>query len=83
MKSARQRQKLEYDSALIERYQHMPEIRRIQRHRHLPKRIKKASEIRREEIKAIQRRDENRRRHSHDSARRKSEREKMALAVES
>ena len=83
MKSARQRQKLEYDSALIKRYQHVPEIRRIHRHRHLPKQIKKAREIKREEIKAIQRRDENRRRHSHGPARRNSERKKTVLAVKS
>jgi DDB1- and CUL4-associated factor 13 len=37
IKSARQRQKLEYDQALVKRYAHLPEIRRIKRHRHLPK----------------------------------------------
>jgi DDB1- and CUL4-associated factor 13 len=82
IKSARQRQKLEYDSALIERYKHMPEIKRIHRHRHVPKQVKKAGEIKREEIKAIQRRVENRRKHSRAPPKRKSEREKMVLAVD-
>jgi DDB1- and CUL4-associated factor 13 len=83
IKSARQRQKLEYDAALIERYKHMPEIRRIHRHRHVPKQVKKAGEIKREEIMAIQRRAENRRKHSRTPAKRTSAREKMVLAVES
>jgi WD repeat and SOF domain-containing protein 1 len=82
IKSARQRQKLEYDAALIERYKHMPEIKRIHRHRHVPKQVKKAGEIKREEIKAIQRRVENRRKHSKAPPKRASEREKMVLGVD-
>ncbi|TAQ90144.1 hypothetical protein B7494_g1561 [Chlorociboria aeruginascens] len=42
IKSAKQRQSLEYSEALVERYSHMPEIRRIKRHRHIPKVVKKA-----------------------------------------
>lgn len=83
VKSARQRQKLEYDQALIQRYSHMPEIRRIKRHRHLPKTIKKAGEIKGEELKAIKRKEENVRKHSKKgSMPRHSEREKMVLATE-
>ena len=83
IKSARQRQKLEYDNTLKERYKHMPEIRRIARHRHVPKSVKKASEIKGEELAAIKRRRENERKHSKKGAiPRKSEREKMVLAVE-
>jgi WD repeat and SOF domain-containing protein 1 len=82
IKSSRQRQKLEYDAALVERYKHMPEIKRIHRHRHVPKQVKKAGEIKREEIKAIQRRSENRRKHSKAPAKRPSERQKMVLGVE-
>jgi WD repeat and SOF domain-containing protein 1 len=82
IKSARQRQKLEYDAALVERYKHMPEIKRIHRHRHVPKQVKKAGEIKREEIKAIQRRVENRRKHSKAPPKRASEREKMVLTVD-
>lgn len=83
VKSFRERQKLEYDDALKARYAHMPEIRRIARHRHLPKQVKKAAEIKGEEIRAIKRREENERRHSKKGKmRRKSEREKMVLATE-
>lgn len=84
IKSARQRAKLEYDQALIKRYAHMPEIRRIKRQRHLPKPIKKAGEIKREELAAIKRREENVRKHTKKSElpRRRSEREKMVLARE-
>ena len=68
-----------------ERYKHMPEIRRIARHRHVPKQVKKAVEIKGEELKSIKRREENERRHSkkkEERAKRKSEREKMVLATE-
>lgn len=84
VKSARQRSKLEYDQALIKRYAHMPEIRRIKRQRHLPKPIKKAGEIKREELSAIKRRQENVRKHTKkDSLKpRQNEREKMVLARE-
>lgn len=83
VKSARQRQQLEYDAALIERYKHMPEIRRIHRHRHLPKQVKKAGEIKGEEVKALKRREENERKHSKRGLmKRRSEREKMVLTTE-
>ena len=83
IKSARQRQKLEYDEALKERYKHMPEIRRIKRHRHVPRQVKKAGEIKGEELKAIKRKQENERKHSKKgSVKRRSEREKMVLATE-
>ena len=83
VKSARQRQKLEYDDALKNRYAHMPEIRRIMRHRHVPKAVKKAGDIKKEELAAIKRRRENERKHSKKgSVPRRSEREKMVLATE-
>ena len=83
VKSFAQRQKLEYDEALKERYKHMPEIRRIARNRHIPKQIQKAGEIKAEELKAIKRREENERRHTKKGqVRRKAEREKMILARE-
>ncbi|KAL8768238.1 MAG: hypothetical protein Q9209_005468 [Squamulea sp. 1 TL-2023] len=83
IKTFRQRQKLEYDAKLVERYKHMPEIRRIRRHRHVPKQVKKAGEIKGEEVKAIKRRRENERKHSKKGeVKRRSEREKMVLAVE-
>ena len=83
IKSARQRQKLEYDQALVKRYAHMPEIRRIKRHRHMPKTIKKAGEIKGEELKSIKRKEENVRKHAgKEKPKRRSEREKMVLASE-
>ena len=83
IKSAAQRQKQEYDEALKERYKHMPEIRRIARHRHVPKQVKKAGEIKGEEIKSIKRKEENERKHARkDQKKRRSEREKMVLANE-
>jgi WD repeat and SOF domain-containing protein 1 len=61
----------------------MPEIRRIKRHRHLPKPIKKAGEIKGEELKSIKRKEENVRKHSKkDTMARQSEREKMILGTE-
>lgn len=83
VKSARERQKLEYDAALRERYKHMPEIKRIARHRHVPKQVKKAGEIKGEELRAIKRREENERKHSKKKEMaRRSEREKMVLSTE-
>lgn len=64
IKSARHRSKLEYDAALKERFKHMPEIKRIARHRHLPTVVKKAGEIKRVELEALKRREDNDRRHS-------------------
>lgn len=59
----------------------MPEIKRIRRHRHLPKVVKKAGEIKREELAAIKRREENERKHSTKQfEKRKGEREKVILA---
>ena len=83
VKSAAQRQKLEYDDALKERYKHMPEIKRISRHRHVPKQIKKAGEIKKDELKSIKRREENERKHSRKGkVGRRSERVKMVLNTE-
>jgi WD repeat and SOF domain-containing protein 1 len=83
VKSTRQRQALEYNQALSERYAHMPEVRRIKRHRHIPKVVKKAGEIKSEELKAIKRKQENERKHSKKQFdKRRNEREKMVLATE-
>ncbi|GAW25951.1 putative SOF1 protein [Rosellinia necatrix] len=83
IKSARHRQALEYNDALIERFSHMPEIRRIRRHRHIPKVVKKAGEIKQEELKAIKRREENERKHTKKQfEKRQSERDKTILARE-
>ncbi|KAM3437211.1 hypothetical protein MY4824_003909 [Beauveria thailandica] len=81
IKSARQRQALEYNDALVQRYGHMPEVRRIARHRHIPTVVKKAAEIKRDELKSIKRREENERKHTKKQfEKRQSEREKMVLS---
>ncbi|KAF9733414.1 hypothetical protein PMIN06_007535 [Paraphaeosphaeria minitans] len=83
VKSAAQRQKLQYNESLKERYAHMPEIKRIARHRHVPKQVKKAGEIKTEELASVKRKEENERRHSKKgTVRRQAEREKMILARE-
>lgn len=64
IKSMKQRNKLEYDDKLKERFQYMPEIKRIARHRHVPKVVKKAQEIKRIEIESLKRREDNERRHT-------------------
>lgn len=83
VKSARERQSLEYNAELKKRWAHMPELKRIDRHRHIPKAVKKAGEIKREELASIRRREENERKHSKKGkVKRKAEREKMVLANE-
>lgn len=39
----RERQKQEYQQALVERYKHLPDVKRISRHRHLPTPIYKVT----------------------------------------
>jgi DDB1- and CUL4-associated factor 13 len=82
VKSVKQRTQLEYDDALKERFKHMPEIRRISRHRHIPQPVKKAGEIKRIELNSIKQRTENLRRHSKKGAvPYQSEREKHIIGV--
>ncbi|ETW03219.1 hypothetical protein H310_05623 [Aphanomyces invadans] len=44
----RERKKLEYNDALKKRYQHLTEVKRIAKHRHVPKAIKKAAAAKQE-----------------------------------
>lgn len=77
IKSAKQRSAMEYDDALKERYKFMPEVKRIARHRHVPKVVKKAQEIKRTEYESLKRRQDNERRHSKPGSKpRVSDREK-------
>ncbi|AAS50209.1 AAL157Cp [Eremothecium gossypii ATCC 10895] len=62
VKTTKEKNKLEYDEKLKERFKHMPEIRRISKHRHVPKVIKKAQEIKNIEIASLKRREGNERR---------------------
>ncbi|CCH43133.1 putative WD repeat-containing protein [Wickerhamomyces ciferrii] len=80
VKSSKERSKLEYDEALKERFRHMPEIKRISRHRHVPGVVKKAKEIKNIEIQSLKKRQENERRHSKPGSKPyKSEREKQIV----
>ncbi|QLL33527.1 hypothetical protein HG536_0E04380 [Torulaspora globosa] len=62
VKTTREKNKLEYDEKLKERFKYMPEIRRISRHRHVPKVVKKAQEIKQIELNSLKRREMNERR---------------------
>eukprot|EP00811_Abedinium_folium_P034668 NODE_7530_length_1570_cov_7.487872.p1 GENE.NODE_7530_length_1570_cov_7.487872~~NODE_7530_length_1570_cov_7.487872.p1 ORF type:complete len:445 (+),score=123.89 NODE_7530_length_1570_cov_7.487872:173-1507(+) len=53
-----------YREALKERYQRLPEIRRIKNHRHVPKLIKSLTNKRRIMLTARVRKEDNRRKHS-------------------
>ncbi|XP_044501362.1 DDB1- and CUL4-associated factor 13-like isoform X2 [Mangifera indica] len=60
----RERRKHDYHEAIKNRYKHLPEIKRIVRHRHLPKPIYKAAALRRTMIEAERRKAERRKAHS-------------------
>lgn len=59
----REEAKAKYGRSLVERFGHMPEVRRISKHQHVPKAVLAAK--RKKEImkKAEQRKEANRRRH--------------------
>jgi len=59
----RERKKLEYEDKLKQRYGHMTEVKRIARHRHLPKSIQKAGRMKEIMKKSDQRKEGNRRAH--------------------
>jgi len=60
----RERQKLNYLRKLKDRYKHLPEIKRIDRHRQLPQAIYKAQKLKQIMKEAEKRRVVNKRRHS-------------------
>ena len=60
----RQRKKAGYDAALVARYSHLQEVRRVAKHRHVPKSIKKAGELRRTMEDSQRTRKANRVKHS-------------------
>lgn len=60
----REKRKHAYNNALKERYKHLPEIQRIDRHRHLPKPIYKAAKLRRTVYDAEKKREDRKRAHS-------------------
>jgi WD repeat and SOF domain-containing protein 1 len=64
IRTAQERQQLEYNEHLKEQFKHMPEIQRIARRRHVPKAIKNKGDRLRTEVAAIKRKEENRQKHS-------------------
>ncbi|KAJ4804712.1 DDB1-and CUL4-associated factor 13 [Rhynchospora pubera] len=60
----RERKKHEYHDALKARFKHLPEIRRIVKHRHLPKPVYKAAILRRTVTEAENRKEQRRQAHS-------------------
>ncbi|GAB4846482.1 hypothetical protein Ancab_025487 [Ancistrocladus abbreviatus] len=60
----RERKKHEYHEAVKNRYKHLPEVKRIVRHRHLPKPIYKAAALRRTMIEAERKKEQRKRAHS-------------------
>ncbi|XP_073028273.1 uncharacterized protein [Primulina eburnea] len=60
----RERKKHEYLEAVKNRYKHLPEVKRIVRHRHLPKAIFNALHLRRVKTDSERKKTENRRAHS-------------------
>ncbi|XP_062105935.1 uncharacterized protein LOC133817436 [Humulus lupulus] len=60
----REQKKHEYHEAVKNRYKHLPDVKRIVRHRHLPKPIYKATNLRRTMTDAERRKEERRKAHS-------------------
>ncbi|KAH7536760.1 hypothetical protein FEM48_Zijuj03G0020700 [Ziziphus jujuba var. spinosa] len=60
----REQKRHEYHEAVKNRYKHLPEVKRIVRHRHLPKPIFKAAALRRTMTEAQRRKEERRKKHS-------------------
>ncbi|EMR10665.1 hypothetical protein PNEG_01365 [Pneumocystis murina B123] len=66
--STRERTKMEYANVLKQRYKNMPEIKKISNSRNVPKVIIKMQKTKKEELTALKRKEENRRRHSKPSS---------------
>ncbi|CAG8463016.1 2510_t:CDS:2, partial [Scutellospora calospora] len=81
-KDYRERAHLEYAEKLKDRYKNLPEIKRILRHRHIPKAIKTAQNTKRIMLQSQRRKEENLRKHSKkDSIPYKAERKKNIIGV--
>ncbi|KNA15888.1 hypothetical protein SOVF_094180 [Spinacia oleracea] len=64
----REKKKHDYDEAVMKRYKHLEEVKRIVRHRHLPLAIYKAQILRRTIVAAQRKKDDRRRAHSGPSS---------------
>mmetsp|Transcript_6835 Transcript_6835/g.22589 ORF Transcript_6835/g.22589 Transcript_6835/m.22589 type:complete len:446 (+) Transcript_6835:85-1422(+) len=75
----REQRKREYAAALVEKHQHLPEVRRIKAHTHLPKRVLKAALVKKTVRGTQQKREKNRRAHSAPGAVPKVQRKKKQV----
>ncbi|KAL7750628.1 Protein sof1 [Sorochytrium milnesiophthora] len=81
--SGREKTHIDYSNALKEKFAHMPEIKRIARHRNTPKAIKSAAQLKRTMLDARKKKEDNLRKHSKEgTVKFKSERTKHIVAVE-
>jgi len=81
--SFREKSAAEYQGALKSRFKHLPEIKRIARHRHVPKPLYKAGAKKRTMQGSVRRKEENERKHSRPGTKQpKSERKKHVVKVE-
>ncbi|KAL8136731.1 hypothetical protein V2J09_002732 [Rumex salicifolius] len=78
----RERKKHEYNRALVKRYKHLPEVKRIVRHRHLPKPIFKAASLRRIMNEAERRKEDRRRAHGGASSSKPLRKKRILKEVE-
>ncbi|XP_054161068.1 DDB1- and CUL4-associated factor 13-like [Oppia nitens] len=64
LKSFREQSAADYNQKLMDKFGNHPEVRRIARHRHVPKHVMHASKEKRDIVGAIKRKEGNRRLHS-------------------
>lgn len=64
----RQRRQLKYNEKLRQQYQHHPEVKRILKHRHVPKLVYKEAKLKRIQLDSQKHKEENRRLHSKPGA---------------
>ncbi|KAL9961477.1 hypothetical protein ACROYT_G030423 [Oculina patagonica] len=78
----REKAAFSYNAKLKERFQHHPQLKRIKRHRHVPKAVFKAAKEKKIMLASIKQKEENKRQHSKPgSVPRVAERKKHAIAV--
>lgn len=81
--SFREKSAAEYQDALKTRFKHLPEIRRIARHRHIPKPLYKAGQKKKTMLESIRRKEDNERKHTKEGKMvTKTERKKHVVKVE-
>ena len=66
--SAREKTALQYNTTLINRYQHHPQVKRIKRHRNIPSMVRSISKEHQTIRSAAKVREENKRKHSKPGA---------------